>query len=97
VLPSDIAFSPREKLSPIYSIEDHLILRQLPGRIRALRKRCGITQGQLGEMAKVTSTCISNYERGAYSPTIHALQRIANALGVRLTQLIDPQEEVSRK
>ncbi len=57
--------------------------------IRGKRERKGISQEQLGELAKVHRTYVGMVERGEKNITIFNLQRFAQALGVQVKDLID--------
>ncbi len=54
----------------------------------ALREQHGLTQAELAERCGIDQGDISRIERGATSPTVRTLQRIANALDadVRLVE-----------
>lgn len=58
-------------------------------RIAEERKKAGMTQAQLAAKLNVTPQNISQYERGIKNPKIGTLNKIANALGVPITEL-DP-------
>ena len=62
--------------------------RELGARIRELRKERNLTQFQLGEMAGSDHNYIYEIENGKKSPTIDTLCRIADALDVRVNDLI---------
>lgn len=51
-------------------------------RIREVRTRLGISLEDLGELAEMSWTSIGKIERGAQSPTVESLVRIATGLGV---------------
>ncbi|MBO1900450.1 helix-turn-helix transcriptional regulator [Leucobacter weissii] len=51
-------------------------------RIRAARHELGISLEDLGELAEINWTTIGKIERGASSPTVESLVRIATALEV---------------
>jgi transcriptional regulator with XRE-family HTH domain len=55
--------------------------------IRELREHKGLTQGELGRLAELSTSQISNIERGEYAPSIDALEKIARALRVKLPEL----------
>ena len=58
--------------------------------IRALRKKKGLTQAQLGKLCGITGPMLSGYERGETLQKKKALESIARALEVpasRLTEL----------
>jgi transcriptional regulator with XRE-family HTH domain len=48
-----------------------------------------ITQEELAERARLTRNYIGNLERGEKSPTLDALEAIAEALGLTPSELID--------
>ncbi len=56
--------------------------------IRSARKKKGWTQEMLASAINVKRAVISKYESGAISPKLETLQRIADALGVPLTDLL---------
>jgi transcriptional regulator with XRE-family HTH domain len=60
----------------------------LADRLRAERRRRGITLQALAHRAEVSSSMVSEVERGAKVPTVLVLQRIANALGVSVSRLL---------
>lgn len=54
--------------------------------IRALRRRAGWTQAELGRRARTSATSVSRLERGrAAGLSVRALERVVEALGARLT------------
>lgn len=66
-------------------------------RIRAQRRKSGLTLQQLAERVDLDRGHISRLERGEKSPSIGTLQAIARGLGVSISHLLgesDPQEEV---
>jgi transcriptional regulator with XRE-family HTH domain len=56
--------------------------REIGSRIRAARQELGISLEDLGELSEVNWTTIGKIERGASSPTVESLIRIATALEV---------------
>jgi transcriptional regulator with XRE-family HTH domain len=56
--------------------------QQLPDRLLEARKGKGISQQDLGKLAKVHFTNIGKYERGEAVPASDILNRIAKALDV---------------
>jgi transcriptional regulator with XRE-family HTH domain len=65
------------------------IKKELGARIRALRKRHGLTQEEMAEKCDLHWTYIGGLERGERNPTLTTMQRVAAGLGVGLNQLID--------
>ena len=59
---------------------------RLPARLRQAREHCGWSQRQLGVKMgldiRVGSARINRYEHGRIKPTLDALERLAQALGV---------------
>ena len=70
-------------------------------RIKSLRSERGLQQRQLAEKADLTPSMVSQIESGRLTPSLHALGRVAAALGVPIATLFDGQPEgsivVSRK
>ena len=58
-------------------------------RIRQIRMEKGLTLKQIEARVGISATHVSEVERGRTSPTVGALGRIAEALGVRPSHLID--------
>jgi DNA-binding XRE family transcriptional regulator len=62
--------------------------KRIGTRVRALRKQRGLTQGQLAKMASVKRPNISRLEAGKHVPGIILIQRLADGLQVRISDLI---------
>lgn len=69
--------------------EQETISKTLGRRVRRIRQDKGLTLKQIEARVGVSATHISEIERGNTSPTIRALERIAKALGVLPSYLID--------
>lgn len=69
-------------------------------RIRRIRQERGLTLKQIEAKVDVSATHISEIERGKTSPTVGALEKIALALEVQPSHLIDlpllPEAEIRR-
>ena len=65
------------------------ILIRFGKNVREERIRRGISQEQLGEIAKVHRTYIGMIERAEKNITLTNIEKIAKALGVRPGHLID--------
>lgn len=61
--------------------------------LKEIRKKQGLTQMQLSQMANVPRVCISRYESGKYHPSIENAAKLSIALGVPLDALIQPRED----
>lgn len=57
-------------------------------RIRAARRELGISLEDLGELSEINWTTIGKIERGASSPTVESLIRIATALEIDAGQFV---------
>jgi len=73
-------------------MEDAFI-RQLGKRIRLLRKQRNITQERLGELAGICHKYIGQIERAEKNPSLAVVRRIAHALELSLTYLLDGDSE----
>lgn len=58
-------------------------------KTRVLRMRMKISQEKLAELADLNKNTIGYIERGEISPTIETLDKIAGALNIKLTELVD--------
>jgi len=68
------------------------LLKRLGNRIRYLRNRAGVTQAQLAERVDISPEFMSRVERGLKAPSLDSANKIADALGITLSDLFDFQE-----
>jgi len=68
----------------MYSID----YKELGERIRAERKRQGITQGKLAEMAEISESFMGHIERGGRTLSIETLAKLANALNISIEYIV---------
>jgi transcriptional regulator with XRE-family HTH domain len=61
--------------------------------VRYFRKRLGLSQEALGFKCKMPDVYISKLERGILNVGIDNLEKIAKALGVTPSQLLEPEAE----
>jgi len=61
-------------------------MRDIGSNIRCARTRRHLTQDDLAQTVHTTRQTISNYETGRSRPDVETLQRLADALGVELTE-----------
>lgn len=73
------------------SLEDSVSSR-IGTRVRAARERTGESLRALAQRAGVSSSMLSDIERGAKSPTISILSAIAEGLGLPLSSLVVDQQ-----
>lgn len=58
-------------------------------RIKEARDRKEMSQEDLANKAKIHRVTLANIERGAKTPTLDTLERLAKALGLPLRKLLD--------
>jgi transcriptional regulator with XRE-family HTH domain len=63
--------------------------RHLGMKLKALREQQGMSQAALGKKAKLTREHVNRLEAGRHGPTMAVLQRLAKALGVPATALLE--------
>lgn len=54
-----------------------------------VRNEKGISLETLAALSKISKSALNNYENEKTSPTIHCLERIAKALGCRISDLYE--------
>lgn len=64
-------------------------MSEFKDNLRAMRKRRGLTQGQLAERSGVSGQIISNYERAYSRPNEIQIRKIAKALQCQVNDLIN--------
>jgi transcriptional regulator with XRE-family HTH domain len=64
------------------------IVTHFAQRLRALRLARGMTQRDLARSAHITFSYVSRLEAGGASPGIDLLERLAQALGVHVVELL---------
>jgi transcriptional regulator with XRE-family HTH domain len=64
------------------------IQRVVADRIKKIRKAKGITQEQLAELAGLNRTHLYRLESGKQSMTLRTLKLVADALNVRVRELV---------
>lgn len=62
--------------------------------VRRARTGAGLSQEGLANLAKLDRTYVSSLERGRRNPTLVTQHRLAEALGYRLSALIQQAEEM---
>lgn len=69
--------------------------REMGLKIKKARINANVTQAELAHRLGVTAQSISQYERGVKIPKIETLEKIANALGIKISCFYDlePQKE----
>jgi len=62
--------------------------------VKVVRERQGISQEKLAELADIDRTYVSMIERGKRQPTLEVASRIADALSMKLSQIIRRAERI---
>lgn len=62
-------------------------------RLFELRKKAGFSQTELGEALGVTNKAVSKWENGKAKPTLETIGKLAEALGVSVSELLENQPE----
>uniref|UniRef100_I2PZ27 Putative transcriptional regulator n=1 Tax=Desulfovibrio sp. U5L TaxID=596152 RepID=I2PZ27_9BACT len=62
-------------------------------RIQSFRKKKGLTQLQLAEMANLSLKHLGEIERGRGNPTLESLYNLCNSLDITLKNLFDLEME----
>lgn len=65
------------------------IYEKVGENIKRFRRKQGLTQEKLAELSKIDSKSIIQIETGKRNPTLKTLRRIALALKVPLSKLMD--------
>lgn len=66
--------------------------RRFGQAVRRERERQDLSQERLGQLADLDRTYISGLERAVRNPTLATMERIAKALGVKLSELVAEAE-----
>ncbi len=69
---------------------DEAIAGRLATNMRTLREARGLTQQRISKLADVPRATWATLESGISNPTLNVLIKVAEALGVRLEELIGP-------
>ena len=62
-----------------------------------IRKQRGLSQADLAERAGLSRRMINHYETQAVQPPIDKIEAIAEALGIKPSQLLDPSPKTTEK
>ncbi|WP_245740864.1 helix-turn-helix domain-containing protein [Nonomuraea maritima] len=74
-----------------------LSMAELGGRIRSERRARGLSIERLAALSGISRSMVSDVERGAKTPTVLVLDRLATALGTSISRLLDePAREAIR-
>src|ERR687892_433334 len=65
---------------------------RLGGRVRELRRGRGLTLEELAERSEVSRAMISKVERGEKNPTLVVAAKVAEGLGITISELLGTEE-----
>lgn len=65
----------------------------LGATVKAARKQLDLSVQGLAQRAGVSLGLVSQLERGLGNPSLHSIQRLASALGISVTRLLEPPAE----
>lgn len=68
---------------------NHIFLKKFGARVRSLRNQVGMSQEKLAELAEIHRTYVSGIERGERNVSLINIMRLANALGVSISKLME--------
>lgn len=71
------------------TLSSGLSMSELGARIRGERRARGISLERLAELSGVSRSMVSEVERGAKTPSVLVLDRLATALGTSIARLLD--------
>jgi transcriptional regulator with XRE-family HTH domain len=63
--------------------------KQMGTRIRKRRSALGMSQAMLAKKARITREYVNKLEAGRYDPTVGVITKLARALGVPVTELLE--------
>ncbi|MFH1469397.1 MAG: helix-turn-helix transcriptional regulator [Pseudomonadota bacterium] len=69
------------------------LIRHVGHRVQDARRMRKLTQEQLAERSGLAPPTLSRIERGRQAPSLRALERIAEALGVSVASLVTLDED----
>lgn len=70
-----------------YLTVDNGLLKSFGQRLRLLRNKRGLSQEEFASRCRLDRTYISGIERGRRNPSLRNIKRIAEQLGVTMSQL----------
>ncbi|MBT0770676.1 cupin domain-containing protein [Kineosporia sp. J2-2] len=81
---------------PAAAFEAERTIRMMGARVRMLRKQQNLTLKSLADRTGVSVSMLSMVERGLASASVGTLVSVSTALGVHMSDLFGPGEEVDR-
>ena len=78
-------------------VKEQTISERFGQVVKSVRERQGMSQEKLAELAEIDRTYVSMIERGKKHPTLKVASRIADALNMRLSEIIRRAERIKVK
>ena len=78
-------------------VKEQTISERFGQVVKSVRERQGMSQEKLAELAEIDRTYVSMIERGKKHPTLEVASRIADALNMRLSEIIRRAERIKVK
>ena len=66
-----------------------VLARAIGIKVKAIRQHRQLTQAELARRSGIARANIARIEAGAHSPTVSTLKRVAHALGIRFSTLVE--------
>jgi len=66
-------------------------------QIRNARRRAGLTQKELGEKLNVSQSAIGQFENENSNPNLKTIRKIADALNIPISELVDDWGQFSQE
>lgn len=73
----------------IYHDEEKQVIHSFACNVRKLREKAGISQEKLAELSGLHRTYIGSLERSEKNPSLITIKKIASALNINISKLID--------
>ena len=70
-------------------LDKNQFTKKVAQRVKELRNQKRMSQEELAHQAELYRTYVNHIESGRYSPSAYVLYKIAHALGIRISKLID--------
>ena len=71
--------------------------KEIGQRLRAIRRRMGISQRKLGRQAGVANATISQIESGQLNPTVSMLKKILDGVPISLSEFFSDDSDIQEK
>ncbi|WP_247709567.1 helix-turn-helix domain-containing protein, partial [Caldimonas thermodepolymerans] len=93
--PVTVLLSTRNDMEPwrlvlVKSTEFQRLQKRLAERVRSYRKLRNISQEDLADLAEIDRTYVSQSERAVGNPSLGVMVKVAGALDVHVTDLLQP-------